>query len=254
MKAMIFAAGLGTRLKPITDTMPKALVPVCGQPLLYHVITKLVAAGYDDIIVNVHHFPDQIIDYLCINDFGAHITISDERDFLRETGGGIKHVRPLIDSFASLGMTAEPFLVHNVDIISNLDLKWLREQHREDALATIVVSERETQRYFLFDEEGRLKGWTNVKTGEVRSPYGDIDPNRYRKLAFAGIHLMSPAIFDAFDKLGFGERFSITDFYLKACAEYPIYAAVPPGFKMVDVGKFDTLPEAEATCASILSL
>ena len=280
MKAMIFAAGLGTRLKPITDTMPKALVPVCGQPLLYHVITKLVASGYDDIIVNVHHFPDQIIDYLCINDFGAHITISDERDFLRETGGGIKHVRPLLDfstpPSAPLEMTEktsrpsepslsfrpseargeihspEPFLVHNVDIISNLDLKWLREQHREDALATIVVSERETQRYFLFDEEGRLKGWTNVKTGEVRSPYGDIDPNQYRKLAFAGIHLMSPAIFDAFDKLGFGERFSITDFYLKACAEYPIYAAVPPEFKMVDVGKKETLSEAERVCESIL--
>ena len=252
MKAMIFAAGLGTRLKPITDSMPKALVPVCGQPLLYHVITKLVAAGYDDIIVNVHHFPDQIIDYLCINDFGAHITISDERDFLRETGGGIKHVRPLLDSFASLGMTGEPFLVHNVDIISNLDLKWLRKQHRGDALATIVVSERETQRYFLFDEEGRLKGWTNVKTGEVRSPFGDIDPSQYRKLAFAGIHLMSPAIFDAFDRLGFGERFSITDFYLKACAEYPIYAAVPPEFKMVDVGKKETLSEAERVCESIL--
>ena len=244
MKAMIFAAGLGTRLKPITDTMPKALVPVCGQPLLYHVITKLVAAGYDDIIVNVHHFPDQIIDYLCINDFGAHITVSDERDFLRETGGGIKHVRSLLES--------SPFLVHNVDIISNLDLKWLREQHKADALATIVVSERETQRYFLFDEEGRLKGWTNVKTGEVRSPFGDIDPSQYRKLAFAGIHLMSPAIFDAFDKLGFGDRFSITDFYLKACAEYPIYAAVPPGFKMVDVGKKETLSEAERVCESIL--
>ena len=244
MKAMIFAAGLGTRLKPITDTMPKALVPVCGQPLLCHVITKLVAAGYDDIIVNVHHFPDQIIDYLCINDFGVHITVSDERDFLRETGGGIKHVRSLLES--------SPFLVHNVDIISNLDLKWLREQHKADALATIVVSERETQRYFLFDEEGRLKGWTNVKTGEVRSPFGDIDPSQYRKLAFAGIHLMSPAIFDAFDKLGFGDRFSITDFYLKACAEYPIYAAVPPGFKMVDVGKKETLSEAERVCESIL--
>ena len=253
MKAMIFAAGLGTRLKPITDTMPKALVPVCGRPLLYHVLTKLVAAGYDDIIVNVHHFPDQIIDYLCINDFGAHITISDERDFLRETGGGIKHVRSLLeDDCSGLPESSSPFLVHNVDIISNLNLKWLREQHREDALATIVVSERETQRYFLFDEEGRLKGWTNVKTGEVRSPYGDIDPNQYRKLAFAGIHLMSPDIFDAFDKLGFGERFSITDFYLKACAEYPIYAAVPPDFRMVDVGKKETLSEAERVCESIL--
>ena len=273
MKAMIFAAGLGTRLKPLTDTMPKALVPVCGQPLLYHVLTKLVKAGYDDIIVNVHHFPDQIIDYLCVNDFGAKITISDERDFLRETGGGIKHVRPLLDSFASLGMTGEslsgtgkslsgiggafgtakePFLVHNVDIISNLDLKWLWEQHREDAVATVVVSERETQRYLLFDEDGWLKGWTNVKTGEVRSPFGDIDPSQYRKLAFAGIHLMSPAIFDAFDKLGFGDRFSIMDFYIQACAAYPIYAAVPPDFKMVDVGKFDSLPEAEATCRLLL--
>ena len=252
MKAMIFAAGLGTRLKPLTDTMPKALVPVCGQPLLYHVLTKLVAAGYDDIIVNVHHFPDQIIDYLCINDFGARITISDERDFLRETGGGIKHVRPLLDSFAPLGMTDKAFLVHNVDIVSNLDLKWLREQHRPDALATLVVSERKTQRYFLFDDDGRLKGWTNLATGEVRSPFPDIDPEKCRKLAFAGIHMISPAIFDAFDKLGFGERFSITDFYLKACAEYPVYAAVPPDFKMVDVGKFDSLKEAEAICADIL--
>ena len=243
MKAMIFAAGLGTRLKPLTDTMPKALVPVCGQPLLYHVLTKLVAAGYDDIIVNVHHFPDQIIDYLCIHDFGAHITISDERDFLRETGGGIKHVRPLLP---------EPFLVHNVDIISNLDLKWLREQHRPDAVATVVVSERETQRYLLFDGDGRLKGWTNVKTGEVRSPFGDIDPSGLRKLAFAGIHLMSPAIFDAFDKLGFGDRFSIMDFYIRACADYPVYAAVPPDFRMVDVGKKETLSEAERVCESIL--
>ena len=244
MKAMIFAAGLGTRLKPLTDTMPKALVPVCGQPLLYHVLTKLVKAGYDDVIVNVHHFPDQIIDYLCVHDFGARITISDERDFLRETGGGIKHVRPLLTG---------PFLVHNVDIISNLDLKWLREQHREDAVATVVVSERETQRYLLFDEDGRLKGWTNVKTGEVRSPYPDIDPAKLRKLAFAGIHLISPAIFAAFDQYGFGDRFSIMDFYIQACAAYPIYAAVPPDFQMVDVGKFDTLPAAEAHCAEILT-
>ena len=258
MKAMIFAAGLGTRLKPITDTMPKALVPVCGQPLLYHVITKLVAAGYDDLVVNVHHFPDRIIHYLHTHDFGARIAVSDERDFLRETGGGIKFARPLLDfstpPTAPLEMTNEPFLVHNVDIVSNLDLKWLREQHREGALATVVVSERKTQRYLLFDDDGRLKGWTNIATGEVRSPYPDIDPDRYRKLAFAGIHLMSPAIFEAFDAYGFGDRFSIMDFYLRACADYPIYAAVPPDFRMVDVGKFDQLPDAEATCASILTL
>ena len=285
MKAMIFAAGLGTRLKPITDTMPKALVPVCGQPLLYHVISKLVAAGYDDLVVNVHHFPDQIIHYLHSHDFGARIAVSDERDFLRETGGGIRYAKHLLvdfstppaaplemterDSFAPLGMTNElsfqpseargeichnePFLVHNVDIVSNLDLNWLREQHREGALATLVVSERKTQRYFLFDEDNRLKGWTNITTGEVRSPFPDIDPDRCRKLAFAGIHLISPAIFGAFDRYGFGDRFSIVDFYLRACADYPIYAAVPPDFQLVDVGKFDALPEAEATCATILN-
>ena len=261
MKAMIFAAGLGTRLKPITDTMPKALVPVCGQPLLYHVISKLVAAGYDDLVVNVHHFPDQIIHYLHFSTPPAAPLEMTERD-----------------SFAPLGMTKglssrpsegtlsfrpseargeichnEPFLVHNVDIVSNLDLNWLREQHREGALATLVVSERKTQRYFLFDEDNRLKGWTNIATGEVRSPFGDIDPDRCRKLAFAGIHLISPAIFDAFDKYGFGDRFSIVDFYLRACADYPIYAAVPPDFTLVDVGKFDALPEAEATCATILN-
>ena len=256
MKAMIFAAGLGTRLKPITDTMPKALVPVCGQPLLYHVITKLVAAGYDDLVVNVHHFPDQIIHYLHSHDFGAHIAVSDERDFLRETGGGIKYARPLLVKEEIPGQAGndgnEPFLVHNVDIVSNLDLWWLQEQHREDALATLVVSERKTQRYFLFDEGGRMKGWTNIATGEVRSPFPDIDPERCRKLAFAGIHLISPAIFDAFDRYGFGDRFSIVDFYLRACADYPIYAAVPPDFTLVDVGKKETLSEAERVCEAIL--
>ena len=256
MKAMIFAAGLGTRLKPITDTMPKALVPICGQPLLYHVITKLVVAGYDDLVVNVHHFPDQIIHYLHSHDFGARIAVSDERDFLRETGGGIRFAEPLLTDDEIPGQAGndgtEPFLVHNVDIVSNLDFGWLREQHREGALATVVVSERKTQRYFLFDEDNRLKGWTNVATGEVRSPFPDIDPERCRKLAFAGIHLMSPAIFAAFDQLGFGERFSIVDFYLKACADYPIYAAVPPDFQMVDVGKKETLSEAERVCETIL--
>ena len=276
MKAMIFAAGLGTRLKPLTDTMPKALVPICGQPLLYHVIDKLVKAGYDHIVVNVHHFPDQIIDFLKAHDFGVRIDVSDERDYLRETGGGIWYAQPLLTDFstppsAPLEMTGEgplsfrpsgasgeifrqePFLVHNVDIVSNLDLKWFREQHRAEALATLVVSERKTQRYFLFDEENRLRGWTNLATGEVRSPYKDIDPEKCRKLAFSGIHLISPEIFNAFERLQMGDRFSIVDFYLKACAEYPIYGVVPPEFTMVDVGKFATLPEAESICADILN-
>ena len=130
MKALVFAAGLGTRLKPLTDTMPKALVPVGGVPLLERVMTKLVAAGYDEIVINVHHFADQIRDYVAAHDaFGVKVSFSDETDLLRETGGGIRHAAPLLDG-------AEPFLVHNVDILSNLDLAWFRAQHRAGDLAT----------------------------------------------------------------------------------------------------------------------
>lgn len=236
MKAMVFAAGLGTRLKPLTDTMPKALVPVAGKPLLGHVLERLAGAGYDDIVVNVHHFPDQIIEYLAGKDFGARISISDERDLLRETGGGIRYARALLGE--------EPFLVHNVDILSNLDLGWFRARHTPDTLATLLVSERKTQRYLLFDDEGLLRGWTNIATGEVRSPYGDIDPDKYRKLAFSGIHYISKDIFGAFGRYGFGERFSIMDFYLKACADYLIRAAVFPGLQLLDVGKPETLAAA----------
>lgn len=241
MRAMIFAAGLGTRLKPITDTLPKALVPVGGQPLLSHVIRKLVSAGYDHLVVNVHHFPYLIIDYLKEHDFGVQVDVSDERDFLLETGGGIAHARPFLEG--------EPFLVHNVDILSNLDLGWLREQHRPDALATLLVSDRKTQRYLLFREDGRLAGWTNLATGEVRSPYPDLDPSACRMLAFSGIHYMSCGIFQAFEALEMPERFPIMDFYLKACDRYPIYAAVPQDLQLLDVGKLDTLAQAEQYCA-----
>ena len=237
MKAMIFAAGLGTRLKPITDTLPKALVPVGGEPLLAHVIRKLVAAGYDHLVVNVHHFPDLIIGYLKEHDFGVQVDISDERDSLLETGGGVAHARGFLEG--------EPFLVHNVDILSNLDLQWFREQHRPGALATLLVSERKTQRYLLFREDGRLVGWTNLATGEVRSPFPDLDPSACRMLAFSGIHYMSSGIFQAFEALDMPERFPIMDFYLKACDRYPIYAAVSSGLQLLDVGKLDTLAAAE---------
>lgn len=237
MKAMIFAAGLGTRLKPITDTLPKALVPVGGEPLLAHVIRKLVSSGYDHLVVNVHHFPDLIIGYLKEHDFGVQVDVSDERDFLLETGGGVAHARGFLEG--------EPFLVHNVDILSNLDLQWFREQHRPGALATLLVSERKTRRYLLFREDGSLAGWTNLATGEVRSPFPDLDPSACRMLAFSGIHYMSSGIFQAFDALDMPERFPIMDFYLKACDRYPIYAAVSSGLQLLDVGKLDTLAAAE---------
>lgn len=244
---MVFAAGLGTRLRPLTDTMPKALVPVCGKPLLEHVLTKLIRGGYRDIVVNVHHFPDQIIGYLKEHPHeGARIRISDERDLLRETGGALRYAAPLLTDSGF----REPILVHNVDIISDLDLRWMRSQHREGALATLLVSPRKTSRYFLFDDEGRLAGWTNLATGEVRSPYGTIDPEKYRALAFSGVHLISPAVFSLMQP--WGERFSIVDFYLSVCAQHPVYAAVPEKLRMVDVGKMETLSEAERVAESIL--
>ena len=246
MKAMIFAAGLGTRLRPITDTMPKALVPICGKPLLYHTVCKLRDAGYDELVVNVHHFPEQIRKYLANNDFGVKISISDESSLLLETGGAIQHARELLLPCDG------PFLVHNVDIVSNLDIDWFRSQTRPGALATLLVSERQTRRYLLFNDDMRLVGWTDIATGEVRSPYPDLDVNVCRRYAFAGIHNISPAVFGAFDALGMPARFPIMDFYLRACASYPIYGVPATGLTLVDVGKIETLAEAESICERIV--
>ncbi len=240
MKAMIFAAGLGTRLKPITDTMPKALVPVGGEPLLHHVICKLRDAGYTHLVVNVHHFAGQIREYLATHDFGVSIAISDESAQLLETGGGIAHAAPLL--LPSEG----PILIHNVDILSNLDLAWFRSEVRPSALSTLLVSERETSRYLLFGEDMRLMGWTNVTTGEVRSPFPAEALAGCRKLAFSGIHNVSPAIFPAFEEAGFTGRFPIMDFYIQQCARYPIYGVLAPSLQLVDVGKLDSLSQAEA--------
>jgi len=243
MKAMIFAAGLGTRLKPITDTLPKALVPVCGEPLLKLVLKRLAAAGFDEFVVNVHHFSDKIISYLQENEgFHLDISISDESDRLLETGGGILHARELL-------LSGEPadgrFLVHNVDILSDLDVRAFMDAWRPGALAALLVSERRTQRYLLFDDDMRLVGWTNIATGEVRSPYPGLDPSKYTMLAFSGIHQISNSVFDIMEDEGMGERFPIMDFYLRVCGRYPIYGIKPASLEMVDVGKLDTLAVAE---------
>lgn len=237
MKALIFAAGLGTRLKPLTDTMPKALVPIDGKPLLEHVILKLKAAGFNQIIVNVHHFPDQIIEFLkSKNNFDLRIEISDERDKLLDTGGGVKKAKWFFDD-------GKPFLVHNVDILSNIDLQSLYQQHLETSpLATLVVSKRDTFRYFLFDEEARLKGWINEKTGEVR-PENLANTELFNKLAFSGIQVLSPDVFKLMEH--FPDHFSIVDFYLRNAAQQQIKAYVPHALKMIDVGKLNVLTEAE---------
>jgi len=234
---MIFAAGLGTRLKPLTDNLPKALIPIAGKPLLEHVILKLKASGFDEIIVNVHHFPDQIIDFLKANDnFGIRIEVSDERDLLLDTGGGIRKAAWFFDD-------GNPFLVHNVDILSNVDLKALYNQHlRTNSLATLVVSQRDTFRYLLFDDNLRLNGWINEKTGEAK-PLNLKKIELYNKLAFAGIQVLSPSVFELMEPLEL--KFPIMDFYLSNAKTQTISGFVPENFKMMDVGKLDVLDEAE---------
>lgn len=235
-QAMIFAAGLGTRLKPLTDTMPKALVRVGGQSLLWHVIMKLKAAGYERIVVNVHHFAQQIIDYLQTNgNFGLDIRISDETDGLLETGGGIKKALPLFDQ-------ESPILIHNVDILSNLDLDALTMTNAPDAL--LVVSRRQTKRYLLFDDEMLLDGWTNIETGEVKSPYPALDPTGMRQLAFSGMHVIWPRLFPLFNEMP--DRFGIIDFYLKYCHQCAIIGLEQKDLRLLDVGKLDTLEQAES--------
>ena len=237
-QAMIFAAGLGTRLKPLTDTMPKALVPVAGQPLLWHVVMKLKEAGFERIVVNVHHFAQQIVDYLQQNNyFGMDIRISDETEKLLETGGGIKKALPLFDADS-------PVLIHNVDILSNVNLSAFYDyalQSNVDAL--LLVSQRKTKRYLLFDDEYILDGWTNIETGEVRSPYPGLEPSDLKQLAFSGIHVISPSVFPLFKEMP--DRFGIIDFYLKYCHIHAFLGYEYKKLQLMDVGKLETIDLAE---------
>ena len=232
MQAMIFAAGLGTRLKPLTDNMPKALVEVGGQTLLQRTLIKLKNAGANHVVVNVHHFADQIKAYLCAHDnFGMVVDISDESTSLLNTGGGVKKAGYLFSA-------EENILIHNVDILSNVDLRKFYASHSAcDAL--LLVSERQTKRYLLFDNDRQLVGWTNVETGEVRSPYPDLRVEDCSRYAFAGIHSFSPRLLSAMD--AFPDKFSIVDFYLSVCAKCRISGYVKPDLKLLDVGKLDTL-------------
>ena len=236
MKAMIFAAGLGTRLKPLTDHMPKALVPVAGKPMLEHVIGKLKTAGFNEIVINVYHFADQIIDFLKANNhFGIKIWISDEREELLDTGGGIKKASSHFN---------EPFLVHNADILSNVDLKNMYEYHlnsRNDS--TLLVSPRKTVRYLLFDEENRLCGWVNKDTLQTKPEGFVYCPESQKELAFGGIHVISPSLFQYMkDWTG---KFSIMDFYLQTCQKARLGAYLKEDLRLIDIGKPDTLAKAE---------
>jgi len=227
MKAMILAAGLGTRLKPLTEIIPKALVKVYGVTLLEQSLLHLKKSGINQVIINVHHFAGQIIDFLKIHhDFGMKITISDESAELLDTGGGLKKASWFFND-------PDPFIVLNVDVISNLDLIKAMDCHIEKKnLATLVVKERETSRYFLFDDKLTLCGWENVKTGEkFISRQTDTS---LRRLAFSGIQVLDPDIFNFITETG---KFSLTGMYLRLSAEHKIAGFIDKDSFWADAGK-----------------
>ena len=237
MKALIFAAGLGTRLKPLTDNKPKALVEVYDEPLLAHVLRKLSLSGYTEVVINVHHFGEQIIDYIANHPIeGMKFIISDERAELLDTGGGIRQAGSLFTQ------DGKPFLIHNVDIFSNLDLTDFYTSYSTCEGATLLVSERKTSRYLLFNPtDNRLVGWTNLQTGEVKSPYPNLRVDDCRMYAFAGIHLFSQSLLQYMQD--WPSRFSIIDFYLSVADRVPIIGVPKADLQLIDVGKPESLAQ-----------
>lgn len=237
---MIFAAGIGTRLRPLTDTTPKALIEVGDMPMLERVARRLVAAGADRIIVNVHHHAEQIIAFLDRLDLGVQTLVSDESDLLLDTGGGLSNASRLF-------RRDKAFLVHNGDIYSDIDLRALFASHNDQReLATLAVMERDVSRYLLFDEDGSLCGYGNLSTGLLRTarePAG-----RTTALGFCGIHAISSRIFDRITERG---PFSIIDLYLRLASEGERIAAHRvDGATWIDIGKPEQLARARELARS----
>jgi N-acetyl-alpha-D-muramate 1-phosphate uridylyltransferase len=233
MKAMILAAGLGTRLKPFTEKHPKALFPINGKSLLQRNIEYLKNFGVTDIIVNVHHFADQIITAIKENNgWGCNVVISDETNEVLETGGGLKKAAHFFEN------DNEPFVLMNADMLTDLDIAEMKNLHIENnALATLAVTNRSTSRYLLFNENNFLCGWLNEKTSEQKGIAGV-------KKAFSGIHILSPKIFSLIEEAG---KFSMIDLYVRLAAIQQIQAFDHSNGKLIDVGK----PESEAVAASM---
>jgi MurNAc alpha-1-phosphate uridylyltransferase len=242
MKAMILAAGVGTRMKPFTDSHPKALAVVNGKTLLQRNIEYLAGFGIKDVIVNVHHFANQLQKFITKNHgFGSNITISDESDAILETGGGLKKAGWFFTD------SQLPFVVINVDVLTDLDLGEMIDQHMKlQPLATLAVTSRKTSRYFLFDEMPNLCGWKNEKTGEQKI---SREAKSYTEKAFSGIHVISPQIFPLLKTSvlpsGVKDRFSMVDVYLELAKTHAITAFDHSNTKFVDVGKPESIAIAE---------
>ena len=241
MKAMIFAAGLGTRFKPWTDHHPKALALVNGKSLLQRNIEYLQQYGITDVVVNVHHFADQIIEAVEKNKgWGSNVVISDERDEVLETGGGLMKARHLLKGDA-------PFVTINVDILTNLNLDDLLAYHQQHKpLISFAVTNRKTARNFLFDAAGKLCGWRNVTTGEEKGPVLSYNEDEKKKLiekAYSCVVVFEPHVFSLIRQSG---KFSLTETYLDLAADHTILGYDHSGDTLVDVGKPESVALAEA--------
>ena len=235
MKAMILAAGMGTRLQPLTLTKPKALVEVKGIPMLEIIIKRLIKYGFTDLIINVHHFAEQIIDFLeAKHNFGISITISDETGLLLDTGGGLLKAKHFFND-------GKPFLVHNVDILTNFNLNDLYNFHLErQPLTTLAVKDRSTSRSFLVNTNQELCGWKNNQTGKTIIAKGL--EKELLQIAFSCVHVMSPKIFDYITETG---AFSIMETYLRLAQNHTILTWSHHNDVWFDLGRIENLKEAE---------
>lgn len=264
MNILILAAGMGTRLKPLTEYIPKALVPIKGIPLIQRIAKRLLFSNAErrnvTLTVNVHHHADQMENFLSLlsKAWQTEIIISSERNRLLNTGGAVKKALQSLEKAGKVAYS-EPLFVHNVDILSNLNIDAFCKG-TADAAATLLVSKRKTKRYLVFNKDMVLVGWTNVDNKEVKSPFPEVlalagkeekafEEKGLSLFAFSGIHLLNPVLFPEFQS--WPEAFSIIDFYLASCEKHRILGRVMPETKILDVGKFDTLSTAEAFLSEI---
>ncbi|MCF1716423.1 nucleotidyltransferase family protein [Flavihumibacter sp. RY-1] len=242
MKAMIFAAGLGTRFKPWTDQHPKALAPVNGKSLLQRNIEYLQRYGIIEVVVNVHHFANQILEAVEeANGWGSKILISDERDEVLETGGGLLKAAPLLGN--------EPFVTINADVLTDLNLDALLQFHQQEkALISFGVSNRISTRNILFDKQNRMQGWVNLATNEFRFPpesaySADNALQELTPKAYSTVVVFSPEIFSLISRTG---KFSLIDVYLDLAGTHKIMGFDHSGDRFIDVGKPESVAQAEA--------
>jgi len=261
MKAMIFAAGFGTRLKPLTDTCPKALVKVGDKPMLQHTIEHLKQHGFDEIIINVHYLGNQIIDFINQHtSFGIRIEISDETDRILETGGGLLNAQHFFND-------GQPFLVCNADVFTNINLTKFYQYHlTRNAIATLAIRNRKSSRVLLFNEQNRLQGWQNFKNEEMKFPsvFGDSAAHYFdahnpifadkkyniikqaKQAAFSGYQILSPQIFKHKTRDGI---FSMTDWYIDICFQQTIHGYHHDEDIWIDIGSPEQLQKANEVCA-----